>query len=105
MGLFDIFKKKASTAAVVEVAEPELPHDPKLGLVADLPMPVADAASYVADLKSAAGDELTWESVETDNTDVAVYRSSFASGVAYQTVYLRCDAAKNPTKLPLGFTK
>ena len=104
MGLFDIFKKKASIAAV-EVAEPELPHDPKLGLVADLPMPVADAASYVADLKSAAGDELAWEAVETDNTDVVVYRSAFASGITYQTVYLRCDAAKNPTKLPLGFTR
>ena len=101
MGLFDLFKKKATAAEETQEA-PVLPRNPKLGLVVELPIAVADVQTYLASLKSAAGDALTWEPCESVN-GISVYRSSFASGVPYQTVYLEVNAKKNPSQLPLGF--
>ena len=100
MGLFDFFKKKPQAPAepVIEKAEP---RNLKSGLVAELPISVADAESYLATLKSAAGDELVWEKCDEAGE---IWQSRFPSGVAYQKVYLCSGADKNPTTAPLGFT-
>ena len=107
MGLFDFLKKKPQAPAepVIEKTaaqeEPVAPRNLKSGLVAELPISVADAESYLAALKSAAGDDLVWEKCDEAGE---VWQSRFASGVVYQKVYLCSGADKNPTTAPLGFT-
>lgn len=100
MGLFDFFKKKPQAPAE-PVIEKAAPRNLKSGLVAELPISVADAESYLATLKSAAGDELVWEKCDEAGE---IWQSRFPSGVAYQKVYLCSGADKNPTTAPLGFT-
>ncbi|MBR7137083.1 MAG: hypothetical protein IKC99_03400 [Clostridia bacterium] len=101
MGLFDFFKKKPQAPAEPVIEKKAEPRNLKSGLVAELPISVADADGYLAALKSAAGDELVWEKCDEAGE---IWQSRFPSGVAYQKVYLCPGADKNPTTAPLGFT-
>lgn len=68
-----------------------------------------DAESFLNQLKSSLGEDLTWEQNETLDVEgiggkVIVYSSSLPSGKSYRTVYVNEHGINADKKIPKGFT-